>query len=150
MASTNSKLAARAKAVKILKKIPVFQGLKDEEYHRVMAMCSSTVAKEGDELFKQGDEGNSMYILLSGEIDINVTDVGTVHVMKSGEILGEIGLVKEVPRTAGAVAKTNCVMLQLYAEILHEVVKKYPQIGYIIMRNVARILADRLSESNKK
>ena len=40
-ANTNSKLAARAKAVKILKKIPVFEGLKGDEYHRVMAMCSS-------------------------------------------------------------------------------------------------------------
>ena len=150
MASTQAQLAARAKAVKILKKIPVFQGLRDEEYHRVMAMCSSTVAKEGEEIFLQGDDGNSMYILLSGEIDIEVTGVGIVHVMKAGEILGEIGLVKQVSRTAGAKAKTNCVLLQLYSEILHEVVKKHPQVGYIIMRNVARILADRLSESNKK
>ena len=150
MASTQAQLAARAKAVKILKKIPVFQGLKDEEYHRVMGMCSSTVAKEGDEIFLQGDDGNSMFILLSGEIDIEVTGVGIVHVMKAGEILGEIGLVKQVARTAGATAKTNCVLLQLYSEILHEVVKKHPKIGYIIMRNVARILADRLSESNKK
>ena len=150
MASTQAQLAARAKAVKILKKIPVFQGLKDEEYHRVMAMCSSTVAKEGEEIFLQGDDGNSMYILLSGEIDIEVTGVGIVHVMKAGEILGEIGLVKQIARTAGATAKTNCVLLQLYSEILHEVVKKHPKVGYIIMRNVARILADRLSESNKK
>ena len=150
MASTQAQLAARAKAVKILKKIPVFQGLKDEEYHRVMAMCSSTVAKEGEEIFLQGDDGNSMFILLSGEIDIEVTGVGVVHVMKAGEILGEIGLVKQMARTAGATAKTNCVLLQLYSEILHEVVKKHPKIGYIMMRNVARILADRLSESNKK
>jgi len=149
MANANGKLAARAKAVKILKKIPVFQGLMDEEYHRVMAMCSSTVAKEGEKIFSQGDEGNSMYILLSGEIDIMVNGVGCVHVMQSGEILGEIGLVKNMPRTAGAIAKTNCVLLQLYSEILHEVVKKHPKIGYVIMRNVARILADRLSESNK-
>jgi len=148
--STNSKLAARAKAVKILKKIPVLNGLKDEEYHRVMAMCSSTVAKEGEEIFKQGDDGNSMYILLSGEIDINVTGVGTVHVMKAGEILGEIGLVKNTNRTAGAIAKSNCVMLQLYSEILHEVVQKFPKIGYVVMRNVANILADRLDQSNKK
>ena len=150
MSTSSSKLAAQAKAVNILKKIPVFHGLADEEYQRVMSMCTSTIAKEGQQLFHQGDDGDSLYILLSGEIDVNVKDVGTVHVMQSGEILGEIGLVKKVPRTASAVARTNCVLLQLFSETLHIVVKKHPRIGYVIMKNVARILADRLSESNKK
>ena len=149
MGSVNGKLAARAKAVKILKKIPVLQGLIDVEYQRVLAMSSSTVVKKGETLFRQGDDGDSMFILLSGEIEINVEGIGTVHVMKAGEILGEIGLVKKVPRTASAVIKEDCVLLQLYSETLHEVVKKQPRIGYIIMRNVARILADRLSQSNK-
>jgi len=143
------KVAARAKAVKILKKIPVLQGLQDDEYKLVLAMCSSTAARKGDVLFNQGDDGSSMFILLSGEIDINVDGVGTVHVMKAGEILGEIGLVKSIPRTASAVMAQDSVLLQLYSEILHEMVKKHPRLGYVIMRNVAKILASRLSETNK-
>lgn len=150
MASVSGKVAARAKAVKILKKISAFDGLKDEEYSRVLAMCSSAAAKQGDVLFNQGDDGSSLYILLSGEININVEGVGTVHVMKTGEIVGEIGLVKRIPRTATAVVTKDSVLLQLYAEILHDVVKKYPQIGYVIMKNVAKILAERLSQTNKK
>lgn len=150
MSSINGKLAARAKAVKILKKIPVLQGLVDAEYQRILAMSSSTVVKKGETLFKQGDDGDSMFILLSGEIDIIVNGIGSVHIMHAGEILGEIGLVKKVPRTASAVINTDSVLLELYAETLHEVVKKQPRIGYIIMRNVAKILADRLSQSNKK
>ncbi len=149
MASVSGQVAARAKAVKILKKMPVLSGLQDKEYQTVLAMCSSIVVKKGETLFKQGDDGSSMFILLSGEIDINVEGVGTVHVMKAGEILGEIGLVKNVARTAGAVTRQDCVLLQLYSEILHQVVKKQPRVGYIIMRNVARILADRLDQSNK-
>lgn len=149
MSNVAGQVAARAKAVKILKKMPVLSGLQDKEYQTVLAMCSSTVVKKGETLFKQGDDGSSMFILLSGEIDINVRGVGTVHVMKAGEILGEIGLVKSIARTAGAVTKQDCVLLELYSEILHEVVKKQPRIGYIIMRNVARILADRLDQSNK-
>jgi len=149
VSNVGGQVAARAKAVKILKKMPVLSGLLDKEYQTVLAMCSSTVVKKGETLFKQGDDGSSMYILLSGEIAINVEGVGTVHVMKAGEILGEIGLVKNVARTAGAVTTEDCVLLQLYSEILHQVVKKQPRVGYIIMRNVARILADRLDQSNK-
>lgn len=149
MGSVSGQVAARAKAVKILKKMPVLSGLQDKEYQTVLAMCSSTVVRKDQKLFNQGDDGSSMFILLSGEIDIIVEGVGTVHVMKAGEIVGEIGLVKNISRTAGAVTTQDCVLLQLYSEILHQVVKKQPRIGYIIMRNVARILADRLDQSNK-
>lgn len=145
----SEKVVARAKAVKILKKISVFDGLLEDEYFKVLAMCSSVSAKEGAVLFNEGDDGTSMFILLAGEINIDIDGVGTIHTMHGGEILGEISLVKQVPRTASANVSTNCVMLQLYAEIFHEIVKKHPRIGYTIMRNVARILADRLVQSNE-
>jgi len=143
------KVVARSKAVQTLKKLPVFKGLLEDEYFKVLSMCSSTNALEGETLFKQGDDGSSMFILLAGEVEINVEGKGTVHVMKAGEILGEIGLVCSVKRTAGAVARTNAVLLQLYGKIFHEVVKKYPRLGYVIMHNIAEILAARLAGKNK-
>ena len=149
MERVSEKVVARAKAVQILKKLPVFQGLLEDEYFKVLSMCSSKAAKAGDVLFEQGDDGNSMYILLAGEIDINITGAGTVHVMQSGEVVGEIGLVTKTSRTASAIIKKDSILLQLYAEILHEVVKKHPRIGYIIMLNIAKILAERLKVQNK-
>lgn len=144
----SEKVIARAKAVQILKKLPVFEGLLEDEHFKVIGMCSSTSLKKGEVLFRQGDEGQVCYILLSGSISINVEGVGTIHVMKPGEVLGEIGLVTKTQRTATAVAKEDSVMLRLYADILHEVVKKYPRIGYIIMLNIAKILAERLKAQN--
>ncbi len=148
MERASEKLVARAKAVQILKKLPVFKGLLEDEYFKVLSMCSSKSAPKGEVLFKQGDYGASMFILLCGEIDVYVAGVGTVHVMKAGDIVGEISLVRRTPRSASAVAREDCVLLQLYAEILHDVVAKYPRIGYIIMRNVASILAERLVQNN--
>ncbi|MDH5259050.1 MAG: cyclic nucleotide-binding domain-containing protein [Gammaproteobacteria bacterium] len=145
----SDKILARAKAVKILEKLPVFNGLQEDEYLKVLDMCSSTAAKAGTTLFKQGDDGSSMFIILSGEVDIIVKGVGKVHSMHGGDILGEIGLVKNVERTASAVVKTDCIFLHLYARVLHDVLKKYPRIGYVMMRNVARILAGRLVDKNE-
>ncbi len=149
MERTSEKLAARAKAVHILKKLPVFKGLLEDEYFKVLSMCSSKSLPKGETLFKQGDYGASMFILLSGEVDINVEGVGTVHVMQAGEILGEISLVSRIPRTASAVTRSDCVLLQLYAEILHDLVGKYPRMGYVIMRNIAAILAERVVQKNQ-
>lgn len=150
MTDVTGKVVARAKAVPILKKLPVFQELMEVELLKVLSMCSSTVLDQRQTLFNEGDDGSSMYILLAGELDINVEGTGTVHVMKPGEIVGEIGLVCKVNRTASAVARQKSVLLHLYADIFHDVVKKQPHIGYVIMRNVAGILAERLVGSNKK
>ena len=144
------KLIARAKAVQILKKLPVFNGLLEEEYFKVLSMCSSKAIAKGEVIFNEGDDGDSSYILLSGGIDIIVEGKGIIHHMHGGEILGEIGLVTNSQRTASAVANSDSVMLHLYADILHEVVKKHPRIGYIIMLNIAKILADRLKLTNSK
>lgn len=149
VAQAADKVVARANAVKILKKLPVFKGLLEEEYFKVLGMCSSGVLRKEEILFNQGDDGNSMFIMLSGEINIIVDGIGVVHVMKPGEVLGEIGLVCKTQRTATAMALKDSVYLQLYSEILHEVIKKYPRIGYVIMRNIARILAERLRDQNK-
>lgn len=146
----SEKVMARAKAVPILKKLPVFEGLLEGELLKVLSMCSSANLDKGQTLFKQGDDGTSLYILLAGELDIIVEGSGVVHVMKPSEIVGEIGLVCQVQRTASAVARERAVLLHLYADIFHEVVKKHPRIGYVIMRNVAVILANRVMEHNKK
>ena len=150
MSSTpDEKKVARARAVKILQKLPVFNGLVDDEYLRVLDMCSSTSAKAGSTLFNQGDDGSSMYIILAGEVEVVVKGVGVVHTMTGGDILGEIGLVKSVERTASAVVKSDCVFLHMFANTLHDVLKKYPRIGYVMMRNIARILAGRLVDKNE-
>lgn len=146
----SEKLVARARAVQILKKLPVFSGLLEDEYFKVLATCSSVTVEAGEHLFRQGDDGSSMFILLTGRVDILVEGKGVVHTMQAGEILGEMGLVKKITRTATAVVKERGVMLQLYAEVLHDVVGKHPRIGYVIMRNVAGILAERVIAANKK
>ena len=148
--NVSQKVLARAKAVPILRKLPVFEGLQEAELLKLMSACSSKAVEKGDEIFKQGEDGSSMYILLAGMVDIVVEGVGVVHIMKPGEILGEMGLVCKITRTASAVAKEKSVLLHLYADILHELVKKNPNIGYIMMKNIAGILAQRIIGSNQK
>ncbi|MEK6749173.1 MAG: cyclic nucleotide-binding domain-containing protein [Pseudomonadota bacterium] len=146
----SEKLVARARAVQILKKLPVFSGLLEDEYFKILAMCTSTTVEAGEQLFRQGDDGSSMFTLLAGRVEILIEGKGVVHTMQAGEIIGEMGLVKKITRTATAVVKERSVLLQLYAEVLHDIVGKYPRIGYVVMRNVAGILAERVIAANKK
>ncbi len=148
--AVSARLVARARAVPILKKLCLFQGLLEDELLKVLGMCKATQLKAGETLFEQGDAGTSLYILLAGRMEIIVAGKGVVHVMEPGEVVGEIGLVcSRFRRTAAARALEDCVLLHLYAEIFHDTVKHHPRLGYVIMRNVARTLAQRLVEKNQ-
>jgi CRP-like cAMP-binding protein len=141
---------SRTQAVAVLRKLPVFTGLVDTEYSRIFGVCKSTFIHPDDVLFREGDNGSSLYILLSGEIEISIEGRGVVHVMKAGEVLGEIGLVCRHDRTGSAIARKHCMLLELDAETLHNLLGRNPRIGYVIMKNIATTLAERLTEENKK
>src|ERR1043166_10096095 len=63
--------------------------------------------KAGDTVFKEGEPGDQMYVVLEGEVDIIVHDK-VVETVGVDNFLGEMALIDERPRSATAVAKTDC------------------------------------------
>ena len=61
----------------------------------------------GDFLFREGEKGDKMYVLLEGEIDIFLGDF-VLETAGPGALLGEMALIDDSPRTANAVAKSPC------------------------------------------
>ncbi len=70
-----------------------------------------TNLREGDVLFRQGDVGDAVYLVQDGEIRVEIDGV-TVVKCYSGQWLGEIALVDQLPRSATAVAGTEAVLLR--------------------------------------
>ncbi|GAB4269675.1 MAG: hypothetical protein Kow0092_23820 [Deferrisomatales bacterium] len=140
--------ATKARAVAVLKKLPAFRGLADHEYFDVFEVCRSRFVHSGEILFREGDRAGSLFILLNGAMEILVEGRGLVHVMQAGEVLGEMGLVCDDVRTASAVARDSCMLLELDADRLHALMEQKPRIGYVIMGNLAAILAARLKKEN--
>jgi CRP-like cAMP-binding protein len=60
----------------------------------------------GDFLFREGEKGDKMYVLLEGEVDIFLGDF-VFETAVPGSLLGEMALIDDSPRTANAVAKTR-------------------------------------------
>ena len=71
---------------------------------------------EGETVFRQGDTGDEMYFIISGEVDIVITtDEGerkTIASLDDNEVFGELGILLDMPRSADAIARSN---LRLYA-----------------------------------
>lgn len=133
----------KSKAINTLKKIPLFHGLQGEEYGEVLAVCRVCRFERGELVFEEGDPSFQMYVILSGSVSVRGKNNHSVA-LHPGEILGEIGLVCNVKRTASVVANEDVVLLEINKEDFDLMQGRFPHISAVVMRSIATTLAQRL------
>jgi CRP/FNR family cyclic AMP-dependent transcriptional regulator len=85
----------------VLKRIPLFAAIPEADQLRLVTL------KKGETLFRRGDEGNALYLILQGRIKISLSgqmDAVTLAILSQGEFLGEMALLDGLPRSADAIA----------------------------------------------
>jgi CRP/FNR family transcriptional regulator, cyclic AMP receptor protein len=97
----------------------------------------------GDFLFREGDNGDKMYVLLEGQVEILLGDL-VLETAGPGSLIGEMALIDDSPRTAAAVAKTSCRLAEIDRRRFHFLVQQTPHFATHVMK----ILADRLRHMN--
>ena len=97
----------------------------------------------GDFLFREGETGDKMYVLLQGNADVMVGEL-VVEVAGPGALVGEMALIDDSPRTASVVAKTPCRFAQIDRRRFHFLVQQTPHFA----THVIKTLADRLRHMN--
>lgn len=133
----------KSKAINTLRKIPLFHGLQEDEYAQLLGVCRLTRYDRGEVIFEQGEASYHMYVLLSGSVMIKGRNNATFTLMP-GEVLGEIGLICNVKRTASAVSTDDVILLEIDKEDLDLMQGKNPHISAVVMKNIAHTLAERL------
>ena len=126
--------------VEVLRNIPLFAKV-DPAKLKLLAFTSERLQyAAGDELFHQGDDGDSAYVILEGLADILVdTPKGAVKVARLGknDIIGEIAILCDVPRTATVVAHGDLETLRVSKEGFFHLVTQFPQVGIEVMGALA-------------
>ncbi len=129
--------------VEILRNIPMFANVEPSKL-KLLAFTSERHAwAAGDCLFRQGDTGESAYIIVEGEADVIIdTDDGPLTVAHFGRnaLVGEIAILADVPRTATVKATTRLDAMVISRELFFRLVMEFPQIAIEIMRELARRL----------
>ena len=97
----------------------------------------------GDSLFREGEKGEKMYVLLEGEMEILLGDF-VLETIGPGALIGEMALIDESPRTASAVAKSPCRLAEIDRRRFHFLVQQTPHFATHVMKT----LADRLRRMN--
>jgi CRP/FNR family cyclic AMP-dependent transcriptional regulator len=126
--------------VEVLRNIPLFAKVEPAKL-KLLAFTSERLQyMAGDEVFHQGDYGDAAYIILAGEADVLVdTPQGAVKVATLGknDIIGEIAVLCDVPRTASVVARSDLEALRVSKDGFFHLVTQFPQVGIEVMSEIA-------------
>ena len=131
--------------VEILRKIPLFANVEPAKL-KLMCFASERITfKQGQSLFEQGDVGDSAYIIIEGSADVIVTTEGPMVVAQLGknDIVGEIAILVDIPRTATVTATSELTTLKVTKDLFFRMVSDFPEMGVEIMR----VLAQRLEST---
>ena len=133
----------------LLRQIPFFADMEAARL-KLLAFMSQRVAYDsGKTLFRQGDSADAAYLIIEGEADILVempTGPITVATLGPHDIVGEMAILCDVPRTATVRAKTRLVALRIAKEPFLRMVREFPKMAISIMRE----LAHRLELTNRR
>ncbi|MEO9897863.1 MAG: Crp/Fnr family transcriptional regulator [Paracoccaceae bacterium] len=116
----------------------------DETLEELAAIATPVTLAKGEVLFEHGDDGESLYVISSGSLEISVVSSEgrklVLDVMHSGDVLGEIALLDPGRRTAGIAALERSELLSITRGNLVRAVDADPQLGLEIARMAARRL----------
>jgi len=129
--------------VQILKNIPLFANI-DEAKLKILAFTGERLTFEpGERLFGQGERADAAFVVIEGRADVTVDgpkgSIAVAHVERN-DIVGEIAILCDVPRTATVTAATRLVVLRLTTEIFFRFVNEFPQMAIEVMRELAQRL----------
>jgi CRP-like cAMP-binding protein len=142
-----STLRRHAMTERLLRRHPMFEGLSEIDRVRIMEMFTGIRLKAGDKLIEQDVPTPGLFVLLDGTVEVVNTENGVstrLATLRSGNMLGEIGLVANTPATASCTMIDDGHALHLGRADFKELVARYPEVG-----KYARSLAEsRISEVN--
>lgn len=99
----------------------------------------------GQALFREGEPGNVMYVLITGTAKI-VVGGEVIEEAAPGALLGELALIDAAPRAATVVASTDCRLAPLNKEQFHALIRGTPYFATEVMK----VMADRLRRMDRR
>ena len=129
--------------VDLLRNIPFFAKIAPARL-KLLAFASQRLTYgAGQDLFRQGEIGDAAYIIIEGRADVVVDGPdGEVKVADLGvnDLVGEIAILCDVPRTATVRAASQLVSLRISKDLFFQLVNEFPAIAVEVMRELAQRL----------
>ncbi len=127
---------------------PLFSDLTADELAYVSEQVEVRQVKAGSTLFREGDPGDSLFIITHGEVNILSRNAKGEEVevarLKNGDFFGEFAFFSNSKRQADAVASSETELLELTRETLIDVTRKYPRVKEVLISFYKNRVVDKL------
>lgn len=127
-----------------VRKVPIFQELRDDFLVRLAASMEELSFPTKHTIFTQGEEGRSLYVLVSGRVRVHIGDRELAQ-LEQGTCFGEMAVFDAEPRSASVTTLELCECLMLTQQQLYDAIEETPGIAI----NIIRLLSRRTRELNQ-
>ena len=128
-----------------LKDVDLFAETPDELLAEIAGLLTEVERPAGASVFGKGDAGDSLYIIVSGEVRIHDGDY-MLNTLGESEVFGEMALLDPEPRMAAATAETDTLLLRLEQSPFYELMDTRSEVARGVIRVLSRRLRQRVQE----
>jgi CRP/FNR family transcriptional regulator, cyclic AMP receptor protein len=138
----------------VLRSIDLFEGLDEEQIEKVAYICTEKWFNPGQIIAQEGSEGDELYVITEGFVEVLLGErpASAARVVVSlgvGQIIGEMALIDQGPRSASIRATSQPTVVQVIKRDNFETLcQQDTDIGYLVMRNLAADLSFKLRHRN--
>jgi len=128
-----------------LARAPLFARLGRRSLHKLAALCIPRDFEPGAVVISEGDTGLGLFVIVSGSVEITKRSEEEVHrlaMMKRGDLLGEMALIDDQPRSASAVALEPTSCLLITRNSFQTLTQKDPEIACCLLPTLAERIRD--------
>ena len=133
----------------IVNEIDLFRGIDPEVMEEIANICSEEEYAKDTVLFEKGEEAESLYILEQGALNLVIKDGGSLiySLTEPGEVFGWSSLVESGVYTASGVCATDTKVVKIEREKLERVFDRHPEVGFKVLKRLAGVISQRLSNA---
>lgn len=129
----------------LLREIPIFADLSPEDLQLIANIAREEWYPRNTIIFHQGDEGNVMFVIVEGRLDVVRTVNGAEQVLAqrgAGDFVGEMAVIESAPRVASLRAQSDVRVLAIDGETFKGILRERPDVSFAVLRNISRRLRE--------
>ena len=131
--------------VKVIQKLEIFSNLDSEDARTIVRLCQRSSFAEGEVIWKPGDAGDSMFVLISGKLHVKNGADQVIGEVLPGASFGEMACLSGSPRFVGFQAVEPSTALCLTRRALRSLVNGNPKLYVHVLEMTIKVLAERIT-----
>ncbi|MNS24220.1 cAMP receptor protein [compost metagenome] len=140
--------------LELLKRVDIFQQVPEAPLLELLATAETVGVEKGEMIFREGEPGGTMYLVVSGAVELTKATKGDqsqrLALLDRGQIFGELSLFDDLPRSATAQAFVKSTVLRFPGTAFDRLLTEQRELAPHLLRNLVKKLSLRLRDADEE